>query len=647
MQRFLKRQIDLPQHAPGRIQAHVVFYGLLIGITLCPQILFASTLQEAQEKARALKLADQPIWRNLLYVEGVGHESAVVSPDYFLAKNGRYDPQAELMATIDAFYKAEVVHDRSDPRCIFPARYFWLSKFIDIPVRNLREETCMTPERWRAFDHIKSISLMMVSGYWGNPASTFGHAFLRMNVKTVEDPHDLFDLTINYGAVTPDHENPFVYAMKGLFGGYAGVFSDQYFYTQDLTYTRTEFRDIWDFQLNLTEDERTLLIYHVWEITGKKFKYYFLTQNCAYRLAALIDLPISDDVISRLRPWYIPEELFIRLKSIDEARIKKTGKPLIESVNYIPSTKRSLFYEIKRLSINEIRVFNKIVYYNFVGMPSYLNQLETGSQIKVLNALLAYQKYRIIADGKKVTEQTQQIKDQILLARLQLPARKEPSLNIPKLDPPSDGSPPTALRLAVGMGREGDAYLRTSFSPFKKEFIGQNSLEGDEFAIADMHIGFLHEQHKVFVDQFDLIRIINLETMPVDVIQDGKISWEMRIGVDRVEKDNRDYHDVLASAGVGKAYQLNNYFIVYAMLDLSAHSVDAYGRLKPYVGLRFDHGAYKAAMYGGSETTDYTFGMRGIWGGKMQYALNKRYSLNLEYHNDQATQLSVGMSLYW
>ena len=42
------------------------------------------------------------------------------------------------------------------------------------------------------------------------------------------------------------------YIVKGLSGFYEAGFSDKYFYNQDLTYTDTEFRDMWEYKLNLT-----------------------------------------------------------------------------------------------------------------------------------------------------------------------------------------------------------------------------------------------------------------------------------------------------------------------------------------------------------------------------------------------------------
>ena len=70
-----------------------------------------------------------------------------------------------------------------------------------------------------------------------------------------------------------------LYILKGLTGQYQSGYSDQYFYNQDLTYRDTEFRDMWEYELNLTEEEKELILLHIWEITAKKYDYYFRICN--------------------------------------------------------------------------------------------------------------------------------------------------------------------------------------------------------------------------------------------------------------------------------------------------------------------------------------------------------------------------------
>lgn len=119
-----------------------------------------------------------------------------------------------------------------------------------------------------------------------NPASTFGHSLIKLNNKE----SGLFDTSINYGALVPDNENMLRYIYQGLTGGYQAGFSDKYFYEQDLMYSNKEYRDMWEYKLNLTQEEKDLIILHLYEIITRKFDYYFLSRNCGYRVSEIINL---------------------------------------------------------------------------------------------------------------------------------------------------------------------------------------------------------------------------------------------------------------------------------------------------------------------------------------------------------------------
>ena len=67
----------------------------------------------------------------------------------------------------------------------------------------------------------------------------------------------------------PENEWAPVHVVRGLLGVYEAGFSGPP-YTHDRVYSRTEFRDIWDYELALDDHEQLLLVYHLGEIAGKK-----------------------------------------------------------------------------------------------------------------------------------------------------------------------------------------------------------------------------------------------------------------------------------------------------------------------------------------------------------------------------------------
>lgn len=607
----------------------------------------ASSLEEAQEKAKQLGLANHPTWLRLLHYERGSKESAVLTDSFFLSPDGRSDPDSELTATINAYFAPWGEAANEHPRCRFPARYYWLSQKLHLPGYDLRETHCENLEKWALSDSVKSVSLFLVSGYLGNPASTFGHALLKLNTDATDDPLGLFDLTLSYGALVPENEFVLRYVARGLFGGYQAGFSDKYFYTQDLVYSRTEFRDIWDYRLDLTDDERTLLILHIWEIVGKKFNYYFLDKNCAYRLAELIELAIEEDLVNNGRFWYLPVELFHRLNDIDTAWTKSHRRKLIQSIRYIPSSQRELYHQLKRLTPDELEVFDAIVRDGIRSMPAHLATLKTDRQILVLDGLLAYQHYRLIAEAPDASRERIEAKNKILLARLQLPPRPIPSVEIPELPSPAEGSRPMAFGVSIAGEENKEPFLLFNWSPMKQESVGQNSLEGDELVVFDLTIGLSEDERRVFFDKFDAIRVLNLNTLPVRVADESRLSWQLRIGADRIQEDGENRYDGVLRFGAGPAWKWHEAITGYGMVDVGAHTLSPVARVRPHLGLRLDGGVLRIWLYGGTESVDYDARFRDVWGGKMQCRLTDRSSVYIEVSKEETSQGSVGLNWYW
>ena len=151
----------------------------------------------------------------------------------------------------------------------------------------------------------------------------------------------------------------------------------------------------------------------------------------------------------------------------------------------------------------------------------------------------------------------------------------------------------------------------------------------------------------VIFDELDLIRVLNLSTLPVKVVAEGQWSWALRLGVDRLKENEGNRYDGIVSFGVGRAKQWNETITSYGLVDFAAHTLDPYVRLRPHFGLKFDFGKTQAWGYFGAETVNYRAGLRGVWGGKLQYQWNERYSLRAEFSSENATRVSVGINRYF
>ena len=109
----------------------------------------------------------------------------------------------------------------------------WLNQRLGLPGYKCDAEVCPSLSRWARLDEIDSVSIIYVSGYLGNPASSFGHALLNLKTNNSDNLFGLDDTSISYGATVPLHESIIYYVLKGLFGGYYATFSDKLFYAND------------------------------------------------------------------------------------------------------------------------------------------------------------------------------------------------------------------------------------------------------------------------------------------------------------------------------------------------------------------------------------------------------------------------------
>ncbi len=587
-------------------------------------------------------LAHNPVWLKLLhYKDGQDEQSEVLTKEFFLSQNGKQDPAAELHATLAAYSQPWSADDNTHARCRFPARYFWLSQHVSLPEYTPQPSQCTRLSKWSLPGQVTSTSLFLVSGYLGNPASVFGHTLLKFNTDSHDDQAGLFDLTVNYGALVPENESTLRYIIYGIGGGYQAGFSDRYFYTQDLVYSRTEFRDIWDYQLRLSDDQQQLLIFHLWEILGKKFTYYFFHKNCAARLAELLELILEEPLLDNARLWYAPVEIFHHFEEIDRSRQEVGKKGLIQSIRFIPSVERTLYYRFDQLGKDEKEAVQTVIEKGTGTLQESLKQIDVEQQPAVLDTLLAYFNYRLVEEAPNPAEEILQSKKDLLLARLGLPPRTTPLEQPPELASPAKGNPPLLTGLGIGHNKIRNSYVRLHLAPFTQESVGRNSLGGDELTVLDTVVGIGEEDF--FVDRFDLLRIRKLKTNHALIHEKNPWSWQLRAGMESVEEDGVAEQDFFFRFGAGRARKFGNDITAYALLEVSAHTEQPHARLFPHIGVLTDFGRIKSRIYGGASLS-YQDHLEAMYGIELQYHISARSALSLLGEKDT---IAVELKWYW
>lgn len=349
---------------------------LCILLLFCTLQLFALSQDEAIQKALKLQLYSSKQWLDLLHFNG--RKSEIDSADFFYAPNGHRDPKAELIATIKAFYqevdsvvvpqdfiqkiskantlldsattslpKRSVLKEDYHALCRFPARFFYLNSILNFD--SLPHLECDEFNTMRAYINPKSASLIFPSAHINSPASMFGHTFLLLNSSF---DSRLLAFALNYqAAADPKVENAFIFTFKGLFGLYSGQYSLLPYYDKIKEYVDVENRDIWEFDLNLTQEEIAQMYRHIWELSDSTSAYYFFHRNCSYNILWLLEvarpnLRLRQQFAHQVNP---PETLFV----IQNAH-------LITKETYRPSKRSKLLAYEKKMRLQDVIKAKKV-----------------------------------------------------------------------------------------------------------------------------------------------------------------------------------------------------------------------------------------------------------------------------------------------
>jgi Domain of unknown function (DUF4105) len=288
---------------------------LVVAVTIFIALFFGTTHARALSPVGAVleladleHLSDRVEWRKLGHYRSslfANDASEVDGKEFFLSPNGKRDRHAELRATLEAFFLPVIFgHEDQHAICRFPARFEWLDEELALS-HLLKKPTCPKLEKYLSDADADQLVYVYTSNYLMNPASMFGHTFLRVTRKEKSVSRDR-DSTVEFTAIT-DTKNPLFYAFKGLVGLFPGKFELKSFADKLIEYSDIEQRDLWEYQLDLRPHEVRMFMLHVWELQPTHIDYTYLHGNCSYHLLGAIEAAAPRlDLIDRLKTTVFP-----------------------------------------------------------------------------------------------------------------------------------------------------------------------------------------------------------------------------------------------------------------------------------------------------------------------------------------------------
>ena len=514
---------------------------------------FADYARVLLERAQDFNLANSDEWHRVIHYQPTvfgGFESDIDDQRFFLAHNGKTDPEAELHATISSFFAGEFDGNSSlDTRCIFTARYSYLKSALMI------DESRLVPVECAAFDHWfngvrgERLTLIFPAAYMNNPASMFGHTFLRIDKNDTANP--LTGYALNYSADTSSADGDLIYTIKGLLGGYNGYFSVLPYAEKTKEYGDLENRDIWEYELNFTAAEIDKMLLHAWELHYFYRDYYFFRENCSFVLLELLEYAKPD--------LKLTDQFHLFAAPIDTVRAVVQTPNMLRKAHFRPSMNT----QISRLASwadGETTAYALALAY---GRAPQNTPLARDDQILAFDLAMTYQ--QLLYNDDEVETDTYKSRYFSLMTRRAALGRST-AQRAPISDPERPDRAHHISRVALGAGADSTKHgsanfrIRPSYHNLADPLAGYQNGSG----VSAFDLWVQQEDDKLFVREFALLEI---ESYAPRTAFFKPISWKVALGYRDQPPSNARTQTTYFGGGAGLSWG-NDRLIGYALADI-------------------------------------------------------------------------------
>ena len=473
-----------------------------------------------------MALHEQRYWHLLLHYRSTftgGFESEADEPGFFLAPDGKTNPEAELHATLTRFFMTDLVgRSRQPARCAFIARYHWLKAALDIDESRLPRQPCDRFESWLAELNPASITVIFPSAFMNNPSSMFGHLLLRVDQKGQTERTSILAYTVNYAADVTT-ENGIVFAVLGLTGGFKGYFSTHPYYIKAKEYGDFENRDIWEYRLNLTDDQLQRLLMHAWEMGNATFDYFYFKENCAYHILSLLD--VADPNLQ------LAERFWFYTFPSDGIRMIAEKPGLVTDITFRASRSTRIRRGREALSAGEKTWLSKMVADPALSQSESFARLPSQRQAAVLDVASDYLLYKAATDENSASYESRN--KAILLARSKLKVTPMPLKITPVSGAPDKGH--KTMRAGLGAGwREGEFFNEANFRLAFHDLLDPEYgyTPGAQIQALGLTLRHYPRRSHTRLEKFTLLEILSLS--PVDALF-ASPSWKINAAFDTIQ----------------------------------------------------------------------------------------------------------------
>jgi hypothetical protein len=498
---------------------------------LVPLAAEAASAASLASDAGRLGLGGELAWRRLLFYRPrlLGGETSMIdSPVFFQSPDGSRDPQAELLATIAAMRRdpAEFADRNEHPACRFPARRRFLETRLPGFRASIPRSDCVDFDRWRAPIGKEGVSLVFSSYFANNPASMFGHSFLRLH-RSAPGGKDssILDDTVNFMAY-PFTANPVLYAINGLAGGFPGRFSMMPYYAKVQEYNNADSRDLWEYELAMTPAEIENLHEVIWEVGPPvEIDYYYFDENCSFVILMLVQAAMPDIDLTPPHAWVIPA---------DTLRAVRLAPGVLRTVRYRPSSLsrfRAAYAALDGSPALQNLVDDIVGDNDPAAAAAGLLGLPELQQSRVIDAVVEYIDFdeRVYADKGAV--RYAELRQRLLRMRAQHKQAFAPvSVPVREVERPDVGPGTARLGAAAGAGEKG-GLLAVSWRSALHDLAAPDHGYPDSLAIGffDINLRYDPAERRAAVERYELLTVRSVPNLE-QVVRPW--AWSLALGAD-------------------------------------------------------------------------------------------------------------------
>lgn len=452
------------------------------------------------KKAEALNLHKDSYWRTLLHYKPAvfsRYKSLVDDPKFFCAKKGKTNPKAELEATIRAFFEPAPNPGAKEKHAIerFPGRYKWLCEKLELSEADFPYNGDLAFQNILRQVNPGNVFLVFPSIYLKRPASVFGHTFLLIETK---DKPRLTANSINYGAVTKVTGGP-LYAILGLTGGFKGYYGFETYYEKIKQYSDMDMRDMWEFKLNFTDEEKENMLRHAFDLAGIYSKYFFVSENCSYNLLFLIEAA---------RPsTRATDKLFGVVEPLATVKLADS-LGLTDETKYRPSAYSKVENGKNNLSLKQQKYIKDVCYGKKTVQDFPFSDLPAEKQAEIWNTASDY--LSSLLNNRKITSDEYRSRFvSVLSARRKLGKIEDTNIKTPEDPKKAHGSKKIAL---TGGNDINGGYCGMEFRLCSHEQLERPAgySENSELTFANVEVRFNLVKNLFYLNKATLLSILSL-----------------------------------------------------------------------------------------------------------------------------------------